>query len=75
MRRAIVVAEAGDALGVKLDAAGRRRQPLVFRIVAELRQHHIVLGAPRHLDEALVPESVEIRNGGLLVRSRSRQRS
>src|SRR5262249_54611473 len=28
MRRAVVVAEAGDALRVELDAAGRRRQPV-----------------------------------------------
>src|SRR5262249_61440176 len=66
MRRAIVVAEAGDALRVELDPARRRRQPLALRVVAEFRQHHVFIGAPRQLNKSLVPEPVEVRDRSLV---------
>ena len=65
VRRTIVVAEAGDLLRVKLDAAGRRRQLVRRRIGAEFVEHHVFVGALRDFEIAVGPEAVEIGNGRL----------
>src|SRR5262249_891470 len=66
VRRAIIVAEAGDALRIKLDASRWRGEPVLIRIGAKFTEKHVIVGAARDFREALLPEGVEIRNGHLV---------
>ena len=75
MRRTIVIAEARDALGIKLDAARWRARADALRIGAEIAEHHVFLGALRHLETSVLPEAIEIRNRRLVGAHLSCQRS
>src|SRR5258708_7841982 len=66
MRRAIIVAEAGNALGIKLDSAGWCGKPVLVRIRAKFAKKHVLVGATGDFREALLPESIEIRDGHLV---------
>ena len=56
MRRAIVIAEAGDRFGRDLDPAGRRLERMALGIAAKLLEQHEVVRRRRQLDVAFGPE-------------------
>ncbi len=66
MRWAIVVAETGDLLGVKLDAPRRRPQLVLLGIGAEVGVQHVFFRALGDFQVTVRPELVEIRNGRLV---------
>src|SRR5579875_1317021 len=62
MRRAIVVAEGGDALAIKRDPARRGGERVPLGIGAEVGKQHVFFALSRDLEPALCPERFEIGN-------------
>ena len=60
MRRAIVIAEPGDLVGIELDAAGGRAQLVPLGIGAKIPKQDVFVGSRRYLDPALFPECVKL---------------
>src|SRR5258708_24792812 len=60
MRRAIVVGEPRDLVGIQLDPPGGSAQLAFIGVGAELCKQHIFLGPRRDLEPALLPKGVEL---------------
>src|SRR4029077_19962949 len=58
MRRAVVITEARDLLGVELDPAGRRAELVLVRIGAVIAKDHVFLAGGGDFQIAGLPERV-----------------
>src|SRR5712691_13147438 len=62
MRRAIVIPEPVDFVGIELDSPRRRAQLVRLGIGAKISEQHIFVGSQRYFDPPLSPERLEIAN-------------
>jgi hypothetical protein len=70
MRRAVIIGEAGNLVGVDLHPPGGRAQRVVFGIGAELGEQHVFWHSRWDFDPAFLPERIEVRTRLLCARSR-----